>query len=318
MSLSIEQLRALLRAIEEYPELREELRRHVLTHELLALPIEMQRRDQQLDRIEQDLRELRNTTLRHEELLARLVTLAERHEERLARLEELAQRHDERLAELTEITARLAATSERHEQELAALRALAERHDERIAELTEITTRLAATSERHEQRLEELTITAERHERTLRQIRSELASVTVTISAMVEADAADALVATLERKGYTIKQNPWSVAVNGELDLAALVVDPQGQEHWVVVEVKVQLHRRDIRNWARKLTTKSFLSRLAREAVEPPFLAYVYGQRIYRDALQTAASLGLGVLSRRGELVEPAGLVLPGPGQDIR
>ena len=318
MSLSIEQLRALLRAIEEYPELREELRRHVLTQELLALPIEMQRRGQQLDRIEQDLRELRNTTLRHEELLARLVTLAERHDERLARLEELAQRHDERLAELTEITARLAATSERHEQELAALRALAERHDERIAELTEITTRLAATSERHEQRLEELTITAERHERTLRQIRSELASVTVTISAMVEADAADALVATLERKGYTIKQNPWSVAVNGELDLAALVVDPQGQEHWVVVEVKVQLHRRDIRNWARKLTTKSFLSRLAREAVEPPFLAYVYGQRIYRDALQTAASLGLGVLSRRGELVEPAGLVLPGPGQDIR
>ena len=126
---------------------------------------------------------------------------------------------------------------------------------------------------------------------------------------MVEADAVDALLTVLEQKGITAEELPTSIAVNGELDIVAPVVAPGGQRYWVVVEVKVQLHPRDIRSWLRKLHSQSFRERLAAAGIEPPFLAYVYGQRVDRPALERARELGIGILSRRGEYVSPESLV---------
>lgn len=301
--MTIEELRAFLSAVEKHPELREELRRHVLTQELLAMPAELYRQTARLDRVEEELAELRDavralvtSSQHHEEELRALRAIAERHEQRLSdidarldRLVAITERHDQRLSDIDERLARLVTITERHEEELRALRELAQKHDDDLRSLREL---------------------AQKHDDDLRQLRSTVASLTTTVGAMVEADAVDALLTVLEQKGFTAEELPASIAVNGELDIVAPVVAPDGQRYWVVVEVKVQLHPRDIRSWLRKLHSQSFRERLAAAGIEPPFLAYVYGQRVYRPALERARELGIGILSRRGEYVAPASLVV--------
>lgn len=279
--MTIEELRAFLAAVEKHPELREELRRHVLTQELLAMPAELYRQAARLERVEEELAELR-------EAVRALVTSSQHHEEELRALRAIAERHEQRLSDIDQRLDRLVAVTERHEEELRALRELAQKHDEELGQLRKL---------------------AEKHDGDLGQIRSTVASLTTTVGAMVEADAVDALLNVLERKAIAVEELPTSIAVNGELDIAVPVVEPGGRRYWVVVEVKVQLHPRDIRAWLRKLHTQSFRERLAAAGIEPPFLAYVYGQRVYRPAIERARELGVGILSRRGEYVSPPGLV---------
>lgn len=342
--MTIEELRAFLAAVEKHPELREELRRHVLTQELLAMPAELYRQAARLERVEEELAELREavralvtSSQHHEEELRALRAIAERHEQRLSdidqrldRLVAVTERHEERLSDIDQRLERLVVVTERHEEELRALRELAQKHDEELRALRELAQKhdeelralrelaqkhdeelrsLRDLAQKHDEELGQLRKLAEKHDGDLGQIRSTVASLTTTVGAMVEADAVDALLNVLERKAIAVEELPTSIAVNGELDIAVPVVEPGGRRYWVVVEVKVQLHPRDIRAWLRKLHTQSFRERLAAAGIEPPFLAYVYGQRVYRPAIQRARELGVGILSRRGEYVSPPGLV---------
>ncbi len=293
--MTIEELRAFLAAVEKHPELRKELRRHVLTQELLAMPAELYRQAARLERVEEELAELR-------EAVRALVISSQHHEEELRALRAIAERHEQRLSDIDQRLDRLVAVTERHEEELRALRELAQKHDDDLRSLREL-------AQRHDEELGQLRKLAEKHDGDLRQLRSTVASLTTTVGAMVEADAVDALLNVLERKAIAVEELPTSIAVNGELDIAVPVVEPGGRRYWVVVEVKVQLHPRDIRAWLRKLHTQSFRERLAAAGIEPPFLAYVYGQRVYRPAIERARELGVGILSRRGEYVSPPGLV---------
>ncbi|MDW8060698.1 MAG: hypothetical protein RMK01_11555 [Thermomicrobium sp.] len=306
---TIEQLRTFLAAIERHPERREELRRYVLTQELLVLPAAFARQEARLEQVERELAEIRDA-------VRALVASSQRHEEELLALRELAARQDERIAHIEGWLARLTALVERHHERLDRLETLAERHDERLDRLETLAERhderldqLTTASDEHSERLRRLEELAERHDKDLGQLRSAVASLSTTVGAMVEADAVDALLAVLEQKGLRAEELPTSVAVNGELDLVAPVTDEEGRRYWVVVEVKVQLHPRDIRTWLRRLQSEVFRARLAAQGIHPPFLAYVYGQRLYRPALETARELGVGVLSRRGEFVAPAGTV---------
>ncbi len=377
--MTVEELRALLAAIERHPELRDELRRYVLTQELLALPAAFLRQEQRLDRVESELADLREvvralagSSERHEEelralrelvqrqderlahiegWLERLTALSERHEqwlarhderfeqltsllakqdERLAHLERLAQqhaewlaRHDERFEQLAALAQQHAAWLARHDERFEQLAALAQKHEEWLARHDERFEQLAASAQRHEEWLERLTRLSEQHEEELRalrslvtkhdddltQLRQTVGSLSEAVGTLIEADAVDALLDLLEAKGITAEEVPTSIAVNGELDVVAPVVDPSGRRYWVVVEVKLKLHPRDIRNWHRKLQSSTFRERLAQFGIQPPFVAYIYGQRIYRPVLETARQLGLGVLARRGEYVPPAGFV---------
>jgi|GEM_PF-1244306 len=321
--MTIEELRAFLAAVEKHPELREELRRHVLTQELLAMPAELYRQAARLERVEEELAELR-------EAVRALVISSQHHEEELRALRAIAERHEQRLSDIDQRLERLVVVTERHEEELRALRELAQKHDEDLRSLRDLAQKhdedlrslrelaqkhdeelraLRDLAQKHDEELGQLRKLAEKHDGDLRQIRSTVASLTTTVGAMVEADAVDALLNVLERKAITVEELPTSIAVNGELDIAVPVVEPGGRRYWVVVEVKVQLHPRDIRAWLRKLHTQSFRERLAAAGIEPPFLAYVYGQRVYRPAIARARELGVGILSRRGEYVSPPGLV---------
>ncbi|MCS7050500.1 MAG: hypothetical protein NZL87_02685, partial [Thermomicrobium sp.] len=140
----------------------------------MAFPVQVRRHGERLDHMEQELvalaravRELVQVVAHQEALRTRLVAIGERHEATLAKWRVIAQRHAERVG-------RLVAMTERHRRTSVELRQSARRHDDRLECLTQL---------------------RQRQGRELREMRSEIGSSTVMISAMVEADAADAVVA---------------------------------------------------------------------------------------------------------------------------
>ena len=98
MSFTVHEFHDLIRLVEERPEWRAELRRLVLTDELLAVP--------------EQLAELRAQTERQFQTLA---AAQQRTDERLAQLIEAQQRTDERLAQLAEAQQGFAKTQQRLE-----------------------------------------------------------------------------------------------------------------------------------------------------------------------------------------------------------
>ncbi|MCS7088121.1 MAG: hypothetical protein NZL91_05440 [Thermoflexales bacterium] len=125
MALEYADFRALVEALQAHPEWRAELRRLVLTDELLELPA----------------------------LVRELAEAQRRAEERLTRLEEAfaeAQRHtDERLTRLEEAVAALAEAQRRAEERLTRL-------EDRVTRLEEAVAILAEAQQRTEKRLDTL------------------------------------------------------------------------------------------------------------------------------------------------------------------
>jgi multidrug efflux pump subunit AcrA (membrane-fusion protein) len=107
MAFTVEEFRDLLRILEEQPEWRAELRRLILTDELLTLP--------------QLMRALVEAQQRTEERLATLTEAQQRTEERLATLTEAQQRTEERVAMIEERMDALIAVQQRTDERLEAL-----------------------------------------------------------------------------------------------------------------------------------------------------------------------------------------------------
>ena len=133
MPFTMDDFHDLIRLIETRPEWRVELRRLVLTEELLAVP-------------------------------DHLAALRARSEEQFQALVEAQQRTNIQLATLTERVTALAAAQERMDSQLAtltervtALAAAQERMDSQLATLTERVTALAAAQERMDSQLATLT-----------------------------------------------------------------------------------------------------------------------------------------------------------------
>jgi DNA repair exonuclease SbcCD ATPase subunit len=208
MAADIEAFRKLLQLIEQHPELREELRRYVLTEELLRLPAVVQQHGERLTRLEvavQELtaavRELVPLTGRHDErfreverelaeLRQAVQTLIEQRRvdnERLARLEEIAARQEERLARLEEIAARQEQQLAQHDERLARLEEIAARQEERLARLEEI----AARQEERLARLEEIAARQEerlaQHDERLSRVEAELDALRQAMQRLTEA-----------------------------------------------------------------------------------------------------------------------------------
>jgi hypothetical protein len=118
MAFTVEDFQDLLRLLGAHPEWQAELRRHVLTDELLRLPPLVQRIDERLtqfqtateqrfDHLEATVGRLAEAQLRSEERLDRLAEAQLRSEERLDRLEAAVERLTEQVSELTGATRRL-------------------------------------------------------------------------------------------------------------------------------------------------------------------------------------------------------------------
>ncbi len=193
MPFTVRDFHSLVRLLEQRPEWRAELRRLLLSREILTLPrlvrqlsADVQKLQETVarlaeaqERTERELAESRAQAeqrfARLEEAITRLTEAQERAERELAesraqvdrrfarleeafaRLTEAQERTGERVARLEEVSARLAEAQERTERELAESRAQAEQRFARLAEAQERTEReLAESRAQAEQRFARL------------------------------------------------------------------------------------------------------------------------------------------------------------------
>ncbi|GBC81137.1 hypothetical protein HRbin10_00243 [bacterium HR10] len=145
MAFEVEDYLALLRLLEEHPEWRAELRRLLLTDELLALPQIVRELAEAQRRTEEQLRALVEAQRRTEERVGRVEERVGRLEERVERVEERVGRVEERVGRVEERVGRVEERVGRVEVELAAL-AEAQRHtNEALQALAESQRRLTDT-----------------------------------------------------------------------------------------------------------------------------------------------------------------------------
>jgi DNA repair exonuclease SbcCD ATPase subunit len=156
MPFDVRDFHDLVRLLEAHPEWRAELRRLVLSEELLRLPelvrelVEAQSRTQQqleelsrrvngladwVDRLAAQIEALTAAQARAEERLSRLEERVDRLEEAVARLTEAQARAEERLTRLEEAVARLTEAQARAEERLTRLEERVDRLEIRVGRL---------------------------------------------------------------------------------------------------------------------------------------------------------------------------------------
>ncbi|MEN3000487.1 MAG: hypothetical protein ABDI19_01440 [Armatimonadota bacterium] len=156
MAFTINDLHDLIRLLEEHPEWRAELRRVLLTEELLQLPdlvrdlAEAQRRtEQQLAELAEITRQNTQQLAHHSQQIAELVEVTRQHSQQLAQ-------HSQVIAELTEITRQNTQQLAQHTQQLA-------HHSQMLAELVEVT-------RQHSQAIAELREAQQQTQRTVERL----------------------------------------------------------------------------------------------------------------------------------------------------
>ncbi len=146
----------LVQALHEHPEWREELRRLVLTEELLSLPQWVRELAEAQQRTEQRVEELVEAQKRTEE---RLEQLTSRFDQLTARFDQLTARFDQLTVRFDQLAARveqLAEAQQRTEEQLQQLTARVYELTVRFDHLTARVDQLAEVQQRTEQRMEEL------------------------------------------------------------------------------------------------------------------------------------------------------------------
>jgi len=215
------------------------------------------------------------------------------------RVEELAQaqaRTEERLTRLEAAVERLAEAQARTEERLTRLEAAVERLAEAQARTEERLTRL-------EDVVEHLAEAQTRTEEAVARLSRHVEHLSNLMGADLEVDAEELLVYVLKQKGYRPLGPAHPIAVDGEVDVAVPVENPQGERLWALVEAKARVREKELRQWARRLKEADFLQRLAEARIERPYLPYIFGLRIYPQVIEVAQDMGIGVLDSRGERV---------------
>ncbi len=273
-TLDIHQLIYLL---EVQPELRAELRRLVLTDELLALPALFKDLAAKVDALAEAQRWTEAT-------LAELAEAQRRTEARVEELAEAQRRTDEAIKALAE-------AQRRSEEEFRKYREASEARFARI-----------------EAALAELAEAQRETDRKVDRLAAEVQNLARTVGATMESEAEDWVCYLLEEKGYEILDNPVQIRMDGEVDVAVPAAK-DGQKIWAVVEAKTRLSRREIADWANRMRSEGFRRRLAQYGVPGPYLVYVYGLRVDAGCDQAARRFGVGLITDRGERVPPGPLL---------
>ncbi|MCM8748677.1 hypothetical protein NET02_05925 [Thermomicrobiaceae bacterium CFH 74404] len=205
MTLSTDDLHELIRLLEEHPEWRAELRRIVLTEELLALPgltRELAGIVREMARLQQQaLERLERVEITQARLAEALTTLAEaqrRTEERLdaltVRVDALAARLDALAVRMDELAEAQRHTEERLQQLTARVDALAARVDE-----------LAEAQRRTEERLDSLAARVDALAEAQRRTEERLEQLAAQVSVL--ADAVQRMADDLGRlKGWSLEE----------------------------------------------------------------------------------------------------------------
>ena len=167
---------------------------------------------------------------------------------------------------------------------------------------------LAEAQQRTEERVTRLEAAMERLEATVQsladtvgQLARQVGHLSNLIGADLEVDAEEILTYTLKQKGYRPVGPAYPIELDGEVDVALPLESPQGERLWALVEAKTRVRQQEVEKWGRRLESQRFLRRLAEARIEKPYLAYIFGLRIYPEVIATAEEAGIGVLDFRGE-----------------
>jgi uncharacterized coiled-coil DUF342 family protein len=182
MAFTVEDFQDLVRLLAQHPEWRSELRRLLLSEELLTVPerlarverllAELVQRDEERSRqlaglIEavrentRQIAELRETVAEHSRQIAELRETVAEHSRQIAELRETVAEHSRQIAELRETVAE-------HSRQIAELRETVAEHSRQIAELRE-------TVAEHSRQIAELRETVAEHSRQIAELRETVA-----------------------------------------------------------------------------------------------------------------------------------------------
>ena len=252
-----------------------------------------QRTDERVGRLETALAELAEAQRRTDERVGRLETA-------LAELAEAQRRTDERVGRLETALAELAEAQRRTEQKVEELAEAQRRTDERVGRLETALAELAEAQRRTEQKVDEL---AEAQKRTA----SQLGRLEDRIGASTEQEAADTLGYVLRQKGYRILKGPFNLYLNGEIDVIYQLEDQEGKQLTAVLEAKVRLSHSVVEDWAQRMRADNFRQKIRQAGFGGPYLVYAYGMRADPSAYEAVKRFGIGLITDRGEQVEPQG-----------
>ncbi len=280
MAFTVDDFHALLRLLEQHPEWRADLRRVLLTEELLGLPQAVRALIDQVARLAQ-------AQARTE---ARLEELAQAQARTEARLEELAQAQARTEARLEELAQAQARTEARLEE-------LAQAQTRTEARLEE----LAQAQARTEARLEELAQAQTRTERELQRFTDIVGAMRGELLELRYQRRAAALFQALLRRIRLLDHQTLGQLLDDAVDAGRLrpedkneilwadvVVTGQreGREVYLLAEVSSVVDRADVQRAARR-------ARLLEQATGVPTLAAVAGERILPDAEASARAAGV-------------------------
>jgi len=263
-------------------------------------------------RTEEEFRRYREASearfARIEAALDRLAEAQARTEEEFRQYREASEarfaRIEAALDRLTEAQARTEERVTRLEEAIARLTEAQARTEERVTRLEEAIARLTEAQARTEERLAKLEMAVERLAAAQEQMARQLGALSNLLGADLEVDAEEVLAHVMRQKGYRPVGPPYPMEVDGEIDVAMLLEGPEGTRVWALIEVKARLRKGDVERWSKRLRDPEFLRRLAGVRIEPPYLPYAFGLRVYPDAEDLAREMGIGVLDSRGERAE--------------
>ena len=308
MAFGVRDFHDLVRLLGEHPEWREELRRLLLTEELLALP-------QVVQDLAREVRRLAELQAATDQQVARLVEAQTATDQRLARVEEAVTqltraqtRTEERLGTLEEAVAQLARAQTRTEERLGTLEeAVAQltraqtRTEERLGTLEEAVAQLARAQARTEERvgrLEEavaqLAQAQARTEQAVQQLAQQVGRLSDAVGFTLEelarelapaylAERYGIRVARLERRFLTVDGEEVELDFFGE-------GTRDGEEVVVLGEVRSRIYGRDVEALARRARS------LAPQLRGVPIPA-LFGFVIHPSASEAAARTGVLVIA---------------------
>jgi len=291
--LSTDEIRALIQRIVSDSELQTEFRRAILPDDEYNLLKAVQKLIVKVADLTIAVENLAEAQKRTEERIEQLAEAQRRTEERVEELAEAQRRTEERVEELAEAQRR---TEERVEELAEAQR----RTEERVEELAE-------AQRRTEERVGRLEIAMEKLAEAQEKTWSKLARLDERIGVSTEQEAADMLGYVLRHKGYEILSGPFNLHLNSEIDVIYTVQDGAGRRLTAVLEAKTRLGYSVVERWAQAMRSEGLRRRLAENGFEGPYLVYVYGMRADPSSYEAAKAFGIGLITDRGEQIEPAG-----------
>ena len=275
MPFTIDDVRDLVRILEEKPEWRAELRRLVLSDDLAALREQIEESrlasERRIDRINEEIAELRVATERHTEQLAG-------HTAEIAELRVATERHTEQLAG--------------HTAEIAELRVATERHTEQLAGHTAEIAELRVATERHTAEIAELRAATERHTHSIRELSIDVSDLKGIGLEERYRRMAPAYFSRLIRRARVMRQDQFTALVDqavtdgvlstneaSDLLWVDLVVSGRrqddGHEVFLVVEVSWTVGVKDVERAAKRAALFG--------RIRPPVLAVAAGKFVSED-----------------------------------